>query len=239
MSTKVKSSISKSEYTRAYKNRPNSKRNSLLNGEYAIPIPNGLPGFPLVSQIDALNVAIVYAIVYKSKIEYQQPCEPLTPKNFEYLIHVSNKLFPNVERPSCMTEANVKGYLQKLQDILDKPDGSGVERIFYFEARKRQMRTRVFYKPFNPKYKYNLCIFKAVDGYYYVIKDLGKFFNCTTKHIYCMECNRYYEQCAINRHTPKCPIRCQSCLRINPKNGPCKETMPIECKKCNRVSFFI
>jgi len=238
MSPKIKTPISKPEIIRPYKNRPNSKRETLLNWEYAIQVPNGLPGFPVVSSIDALNAAIVYAKGYKDHIEHQHPCEPFTSEIFQKFIRISDYIFPNVERPICMTEANVKGYLKKIQDILDKPDASGDERIFYFEQRNRLLRTRIFYKQFHPKYKYSLCIFKTMDGTYYVITDLGKFFNSTTKQKYCMECNRYYEQSATNRHNSKCPIRCQACLRINPKDGRCKATAPIECKKCNRVSFF-
>ena len=236
MSPKI---ISKPECVSAYKNRPTSKRESILNYEYAIPVPNGSSGFPTVSPVNALNIALVCAMKNKERFAYQQPCDPITPEIFQSYITFSNSLFVNAERPSCMSENNVKGYLQKIQDILDKPDASGDERIFYFEQRNRLLRTRIFYKQFHPKYKYSLCIFKTMDGNYYVITDLGKFFNSTTKQKYCMECNRYYEQSATNRHNSKCPIRCQACLRINPKDGRCKPTAPIECTKCNRVSFLI
>ena len=244
MTSKIKHTISKPRTTLIYKNRPNCKRESLLDFDSAIRIPYGyqsdlMRGFPDVDPIVALNVAIQYALTFKTSISYQQD-NSITKEDFRQYIKDADIMLKDVQRPSGMKESQVKAYLQKVQDILDKPDGTGEDRIFYFEERKRHFRTRVFYQPFNPKYKFNLCIIKVLrNGMLYVIKNPGQFFNCKTKQKYCMECNRYYEQRATNKHNSGCPIRCQACLRINPKDGPCKKDSPIECKACKRVRFLL
>ena len=215
----------------SYKQRLNNQRKLTLDMKYAIPIP-------MKSSIHALNFAISFAINREDQIANQQkPYDRITPDLFKF--HVQN-IFEQMGQPKDMREASIKTYLSKIQEFIEmtnaqNPKRNAHERIFYFEERPRQKKHRVFYRKFEPKFNRNLFIYKDLSGQFYVLTNVGKFFNSKNKQKYCVECNSWYEQLIKNRHNKKCPIRCQACYRINPKDGPCLEIKKVPCNNCYKV----
>ena len=102
---------------------------------------------------------------------------------------------------------------------------------FLYSSSTSRKNKRIYYKLHDPKYEYSLCVYQKPSGEYYVLTDVGKFFNSKTKCRYCMECNIWYENSIVNGHNNKCPLKCSGCLRIGTRER-CKEDFPISCVKC-------
>ena len=201
-----------------YRKRPNSIRESLLNWNYSIRMP-------LHTSIECLGAAFEFAVFNSKYIETINNIPSPALDIFYELLRLVN-----IHVKPCF---HVREYLKNLQNHYNRTIGD--VRLFYFEARNRQKNYRVFYEPFNKTFRHSLAVYKAEDGSFNVLTNIGKFFNFKTNCKYCLECNQYYQNIVFNRHRNDCPIRCPKCYRIDDKNGSCKhENKHYYCVLCNR-----
>lgn len=222
-----------------HKHRPSTKKYSkrriiptndsatAVNMKYAVKTGD-------VGGIDGLLGALEYARINRESLNDMDEIkvDPIDISKEDHIIQLSRAL-----QQFLPVRKSIEGTLAAAQRYYDKYIGDCRISfyVYYAPSAKRHKNIRIFMAPFNEQYKYNLSIYKDKFGKYHILKNIGRFFRSHRPLSYCMECNCYYRDTVLNKHNVKCPVRCPSCLRIDPKHGRCKEDKPVSCVECYKT----
>lgn len=197
-----------------YTNGSKKPRQRFLNWKYAICMGES-------RGLDGILGAFEYARIHKERLKFlcSRPLET-------YIKKLSNNLKKNISFGNDV--------LKDVQEYYDREYGN--IRLFLYGTDLWRKNKRLYYINHDAKYEHNLFVYKHSNGKYFVITNVGKFFDTKSQIKYCIECNTRYLGGIFNEHNAKCPLRCDSCMRVNPK-GKCKEKNALSCIKCYKMFY--
>ena len=193
-------------------------RKRLMDWKMAIPIgsitgANGLLGaFELARKLND-NISS------NPDLEYS----PSNEEMLELINNISGKI---------NYDGNVISLLENLQKYYYENYGN-LRIIFYCPESAVHSKSHVLYRGAHIPKCQNLCVYKNLNGFYYVIKDVKRFFYASSakKFVYCHDCNSLYKSDFPIAHKKSCPNLCKGCFLMH---SNCEGNLDLQCDHCKR-----